>query len=597
MVLLLSTCRKEDDPPDTLSVSPTEFTFTADDAKKEVAVVTTNVDTWSFQKSDSWVTVDRETGKLYISVAGNETGNPRETNILVTAGGAASVKVTVKQSARNRLSLSPETLAFDAEPGSKAITVDTDAPSWDAKADGSWVKLDKQGNTLNVSVEANDGSDRTAKITVTAGNAVEKTVTVTQSERNTLSVSPSSLSFASGETGEQSVTVDTNAPDWEATTEADWVNLGKENSTLKVSVTANTDLSDREATITVTAGNAPPVTLTVTQEGANNTLSVDPSSLSFAAGAGEQPVTVTTDASGWEATTDASWITVGRQGNTLQVSVTANTATSSRSADITVTAGNAPPVTLTVTQAGANNTLSVNPSSLSFGYNETAQKTVTVTTNASGWNATAGASWITVDKQGNTLKVSVSANTATSSRSATITVTAGNASSATVTVTQAARPSGNYIYHGGHSYLIVKEKRTWQAAVADAQSRGGYLVEIGNAAEQTAVYNAVKAAVSATYTQAPDGGGVAYVWLGGHDSGSEGTWIWNSGTSFGYTNWGAREPDNYTDNSVSPNGQDYAALGLEAWPKGNGSYGKAGQWNDIAGTNQLYYVVEFDEEK
>jgi hypothetical protein len=121
------------------------------------------------------------------------------------------------------------------------------------------------------------------------------------------------------------------------------------------------------------------------------------------------------------------------------------------------------------------------------------------------------------------------------------------------------------------------------------------------------VYNAVKATVPATYTEVPDGGGVAYVWLGGLDDEEEGTWLWNgdnefwlgdkNGTALDYANWGAGEPDNYTNSDVSPNGQDFAALALEAWPKGNGSLGKAGEWNDIAGTNQLYYVVEFDTKK
>ncbi|MDR2562941.1 MAG: hypothetical protein LBC98_03250 [Prevotellaceae bacterium] len=165
--------------------------------------------------------------------------------------------------------------------------------------------------------------------------------------------------------------------------------------------------------------------------------------------------------------------------------------------------------------------------------------------------------------------------------------------------------------HGGHKYLIVKEKKTWTNAAADAVNRGGYLAEIGSAAEQTAVYAAIVKNVSSTYTQAPDGGGVAYVWIGATDKDQEGSWFWNgangsstnlfwqTGAGAGnsaYSNWGAGEPDNFTDDEVSPNGQDYAAIGLEAWPKGNGSLGSAGQWNDISGSNLLYYVVEIEAE-
>jgi hypothetical protein len=165
--------------------------------------------------------------------------------------------------------------------------------------------------------------------------------------------------------------------------------------------------------------------------------------------------------------------------------------------------------------------------------------------------------------------------------------------------------------HEGHSYLIVKEKKNWQAAMEDAVKKGGYLVEIGNKNEQDAVYAAIVKNVSSTYTQVADGGGVAYVWIGGMDYYGEGTWIWNgdneSGNmpafwiknvgTVGYANWGKGEPDDYTNSEVAPNGQDFAAIGLEAWPKNSGSLGKAGEWNDIAGTNLLYYVVEFDSVK
>jgi hypothetical protein len=174
-----------------------------------------------------------------------------------------------------------------------------------------------------------------------------------------------------------------------------------------------------------------------------------------------------------------------------------------------------------------------------------------------------------------------------------------------------------YFYFAGHSYLIVKEGKNWQDADKDAKAKGGYLVEIDSLAEQNAVYNAIKASVSPTYIEVPDGGGAAYVWIGGTDYYiQEGTWIWynnptgknndsytafwsggKNGFDLAYANWGVGEPDNYTNTAVSPNGQDFAAIGLETWPKlkGDGSLGKAGEWNDLNGENRLYYVIEFEE--
>ena len=97
-------------------------------------------------------------------------------------------------------------------------------------------------------------------------------------------------------------------------------------------------------------------------------------------------------------------------------------------------------------------------------------------------------------------------------------------------------------------------------------------------------------------TTAPDGGGAAYVWLGGNDRTIEGNWVWDSystgtgqfwqgsrtGTVVGglYNNWG-NEPDNF-------NNQDALGFALSSWP-----FGVTGEWNDVDENNNLYFIVEY----
>lgn len=182
-----------------------------------------------------------------------------------------------------------------------------------------------------------------------------------------------------------------------------------------------------------------------------------------------------------------------------------------------------------------------------------------------------------------------------------------------------ADPANIYSFtFGGKSYEVVKEKKTWALASACAVERGGYLAEINSLDEQLAVYDAIVngAGVPANYVSVPDGGGVAYVWIGATDQAAEGTWLWDgngdgAGINFwegqgtagagnghavgsNYFNWGGtstgtpKEPDDYAAN------QDGAAIGLAGWPSGSGSLGIAGEWNDIRLTNQLYFVIEKD---
>jgi len=183
--------------------------------------------------------------------------------------------------------------------------------------------------------------------------------------------------------------------------------------------------------------------------------------------------------------------------------------------------------------------------------------------------------------------------------------------------------ASNEFEYNGHKYLVVQELKTWADAAKDAVAQGGYLVEIGDEAEQNAVYKGIlNAKISPKYATVNDGGGVGYVWIGAMAVSVSGTrvWIWNgagkegtfpmfwignengSAVSDSYVNWGGKskgkfnEPDNLTDPNFSPNGQNVAAIGLANWPQGSSSsLGIAGEWNDIAGTNKLYYVIEFDQ--
>ena len=160
----------------------------------------------------------------------------------------------------------------------------------------------------------------------------------------------------------------------------------------------------------------------------------------------------------------------------------------------------------------------------------------------------------------------------------------------------------SFVYNG-QTYEVIKEPKNWADAASCAVQRGGVLAEINNASEQSAIYTALNSNTSITLssTTAQDGGGKAYVWIGGNDITTEGNWVLNGnndasstqfwmGTTSGnavnglYNHWGSAgssEPDDYNNN------QDALGLSLEAWPNGN-----AGEWNDLNHANTLYYLVE-----
>lgn len=165
---------------------------------------------------------------------------------------------------------------------------------------------------------------------------------------------------------------------------------------------------------------------------------------------------------------------------------------------------------------------------------------------------------------------------------------------------QCANPANVYSFnYNGKTYQVVKENKSWVDAAACAVAKGGFLAEINDQNEQDAVFAGLQSSgIVNANTSAPDGGGAAYVWLGGNDMTTEETWIWDgnndaagpqfwqgdyTGSPVGglYNNWGD-EPDNF--NSF----QNALGLALTNWP-----FGVAGQWNDLDQTNTLYYVIEY----
>jgi hypothetical protein len=151
-------------------------------------------------------------------------------------------------------------------------------------------------------------------------------------------------------------------------------------------------------------------------------------------------------------------------------------------------------------------------------------------------------------------------------------------------LTKAAEVTSAY---DGHTYVLVPLAKNWQMAKRDAEARGGYLVEISSLAEQRFIEQFIDQAMGRN--QLP-------VWIGLTDEEGEGIWKWSNGKPLIFTNWQKNQPSNA--NGITP--ENYCVI----WhsnaqsPAPNGYRGaKKGQWNDVAGDNNLPYIIEFDNLK
>lgn len=120
-------------------------------------------------------------------------------------------------------------------------------------------------------------------------------------------------------------------------------------------------------------------------------------------------------------------------------------------------------------------------------------------------------------------------------------------------------------YYKGHKFRLFTTPTTWAEAEAACKARGGHLATSTSADKNAFLTNMA---------------GSTRVWLGGTDEGTEGTWRWITGEEWGYTSWGAGQPDN--------------AGGAEHYLELN--YGTIGKWNDISATANLSYICECEYE-
>ncbi len=314
----------------------------------------------SFRVSDDqdWISVDSTSvsggGSVSVSVTAND--GPERTGT-VRIGGA---RVQITQADGCSASGSTASLSFTSGAGSESATAGgSSACSFSVSDDRDWISVDLSsvsgGGTVNVSVTANTGGERTGTVTIGAAS-----VSVTQSAAAcpaSPGLTPTAVTFGEDGSGDggvavsgsdhcsHAVTVSSGASSWLSADVASVAGGG----TVTLSATVNAGI---ERTGTVTVGTS---SVSVTQSAAACSVELTPTAVAFEAdGSGAGGVTVSGAAHCSHAVTVAggasSWlsadVTEVDGGGTVTLSATANVG-DERTGTVMVGAG-----VVTVTQWG-----------------------------------------------------------------------------------------------------------------------------------------------------------------------------------------------------------------------------------------------------
>ena len=270
--------------------------------------------------------------------------------------------------------------------------------------------------------------------------------------------------------GTTTFSVSTNQGEWKVeSSQTSWLTATPNKTANTFTLTAQPNpsaiSSPTAATVTVTAGSATPVTIRVTQLSAAPHLTVLPSARTVAFNAdgtvktgGVVTFNVSTNAGPWTVESDQEWLTYEKTETSFQLVAAAHESqTAPPDAKVTVKAGEAGEVEITVTQDEAEPFLTASPTTPVVLAATGGTQTINVETNYAEWNVTtnpANVAWLTITEQEKSFTLTAGANVFIPAYQAvTVIITAGTAVPVTVQVSQSGNPAG----------MAAISSKTWTA--------------------------------------------------------------------------------------------------------------------------------------
>ena len=196
---------------------------------------------WTVTRSGGadWVTVTPASSSasslvsdVVVSFADNDSGEDRTATLTVAAERISKYyTVTITQSKKGRLYVTPVAKDYSAAGGPLTFTINTNVP-WEVRADVSWLHFspekgnpDPDGRTMTITATADpsDVLERVATVTVVAGDD-EESFDITQT--GSCEITEISGEFP-GAGGTQALKIRTDLP-WTVSADKDWITFDKE---------------------------------------------------------------------------------------------------------------------------------------------------------------------------------------------------------------------------------------------------------------------------------------------------------------------------------------------------------------------------------
>lgn len=409
-------------------IAATRLDFPYIDSVSILPVNTTS--DWIAESKADWCKVSKKDDSLRIAVSGNSTKNIRMTSISISSGNHTE-NISIRQAAKPQYENNFIILSIDTIYISYSYTTDY----FYIKSNTNWKHFDNQDwckqvfaiswpqekDTDKVTFSATENTqftERHGSITYTDG-VIEKNLVIIQHPAPQLIITEDTLTFNSAESA-KTISIVNNYPVL-ITSKDSWCEFETIDNQLIVKVSENLSGEDRKTTLTIKSDKI--LKNIIIRQAKKSSLQISHSSLSFSAGTNTETINIKSNFE-WNADIEENtWCTLQRINNDLVVSVSENPSTTQRKATIIINSGE-----LTERVEVIQNEMFINTSQTNLTFEETrGSQTIEVDCPIDYNFAIENISWLRVNKEGNSLYISVDANDSYKERECKILLRAGNA--------------------------------------------------------------------------------------------------------------------------------------------------------------------------
>ena len=362
LLLILNSCsdKNQSDPQNSVNnkhllISTTEVNFGSNDNLVAQVPVTAQDCGWRISGNQSWLDVSPNSGKTNATVTLTATENKSvdESRLCILlaestdAGFDYSKNIKVSQShATAEIQPSETSVSFSASASIKTIAVKSNV-EWNATSFDSWIKVNRSGSNLDLSIAENAGASRQGYVYLTRVGH-DDAIAIIQVAQAEAGVTGSQEELEFGAIGETKTVSFSSDIEWTAdVSDSSWLTVSPnsgDSGSKQINITAlpNMSTSERRGFVYLKIGFITKLEIPIHQKCVEITPSE--SSIGFEASASTKSITVHSNVE-WEIKGIPEWLTVspqkGKPGDTdIKISVTKNDKVIPRQCQLTITVNN-----------------------------------------------------------------------------------------------------------------------------------------------------------------------------------------------------------------------------------------------------------------